>query len=180
MVNVQQVLEALKDAGLMAKPSKCVWGARSLNYLGHMVGLGYVSVPEARVTAIKEYRRPVTKRDLKAFLGTVGYYRRFVPGFAGRAGSLFTALKKGSPDRLCWSDDKCQMHTSICLTLCVPPQFSVYLGLQITSLSTQMRPTEGLVQFCRRFEMGKNVPSDSTASSSPLRNEITQPQRLNA
>ena len=53
LVHVQQVLEALADAGLTANPSKCVWGARSLSYLGHMVGIGYVSIPEARVKAIK-------------------------------------------------------------------------------------------------------------------------------
>ena len=118
LVHVQQVLEALKEAGLTAKPSKCVWGARSLSYLGHMVGVGYVLVPEARVREIKEYRRPVTKRDLRVFLGTVGYYRRFVPGFAGTAGSLFTALKKGSPDRLCWSDDMSNAYQYLSNTLC--------------------------------------------------------------
>ena len=47
----------------------------------------------------------MTRRDLREFLGTVGYYRRFIPGFAGRARPLFAALKKGSPDRLCWSED---------------------------------------------------------------------------
>ena len=60
----------------------------------------------------------MTKRDLRAFLGTVGYYRRFVPGFAGRAGSLFTALKKGSPDRLCWSDDMSNAYQYLSNTLC--------------------------------------------------------------
>ena len=118
LVHVQQVLDALKDAGLTASPSKCVFGARSLSYLGHLVGVGYVSVPEARVRAIKEYRRPVTRRDLRAFLGTVGYYRRFIPGFAGRAGPLFAALKKGSPDRLCWSEDISNAYNYLSNALC--------------------------------------------------------------
>lgn len=118
LVHVQQVLEALADAGLTANPSKCVWGARSLSYLGHMVGVGFISVPEARVKAIKEYQRPVTKRDLRAFLGTVGYYRRFIPGFAGRAGPLFAALKKGLPDTLCWSDDMSNAYQYLSNSLC--------------------------------------------------------------
>ena len=58
LVHVQQVLDALKDAGLTASPSKCAFGTRSLSYLGHLVGFGYVSVLEARVRAIKEYRKP--------------------------------------------------------------------------------------------------------------------------
>ena len=96
LVHSQQVLDALKDAGLTASPSKCVFSARSLSYLGHLV---------ARVRAIRVYRGPVTRRDLRAFLGTVGYYQRFIPGFPGRARLLFAALKKGLPDRLCWSED---------------------------------------------------------------------------
>ena len=46
LVHVRQVLEALAEIGLTAKPTKCVWGARSLSYLGHMIGAGYTSVPE--------------------------------------------------------------------------------------------------------------------------------------
>ena len=81
-----KVLQALRQAGLTAKPSKCVWGAKSLTYLGHTVGYGLVQVPEARVLALKNFRFPVNKKQLRSFLGTAGYYRRFIPGFSGRAG----------------------------------------------------------------------------------------------
>ena len=67
LVHVRQVLEALAEIGLTAKPTKCVWGARSLSYLGHMIGAGYTSVPEARIKAFKQYHRPVSKKDLRAF-----------------------------------------------------------------------------------------------------------------
>ena len=116
LVHVQQVLDALKDAGLTVSPSKCVFSARSLSYLGHLVGVGYVSVPEARVRAIKEYRRPVTRRDLRVFLGTVGYYWRFIQGFAGRAGSLLLG---------CASLGIFPTHTTICLMLFVPLQYAL-------------------------------------------------------
>ena len=97
----------------------CVGGTRSLSYLGHMIGAGYTSVPEARIkAAIKLYHRPVSKKDLRAFLGTVGYYRRFIPAFAGRAGSLFSALKKCSPDRLVWSDNMSDSFVFLTNSLC--------------------------------------------------------------
>ena len=41
--------------------------------------------------ATREYKRPQTKKGLKALLETTGYYRRFVPEYAGRAGTLYAA-----------------------------------------------------------------------------------------
>jgi len=49
--------------------------------LGFLVREGNVSVPQPKVQAIKEFRRPLTKKNIHAFLGTVGYYRRFVHDF---------------------------------------------------------------------------------------------------
>ena len=94
---IRGVLEALREAGLRAKPNKCVWGARSLEYLGHEIGNGLVSLPEARVKALSDYHKPKKQMGLRAFLGTAVYYRRFIPDFARWAGLLFDALKKGAP-----------------------------------------------------------------------------------
>ena len=38
--------------------------------MGHIVGGGTVAVPQVRVEAIKNLRKPVTKKDMRAFLGT--------------------------------------------------------------------------------------------------------------
>ena len=136
LVHVQQVLDSPKDAALAASPSKCVFSARSLGYLGHLVGVGYVSVPESRVRAIKEYRKPVTRKNHWAYLGMVRYYRWFIPGFAGRAGSLFAALKRIHLIG-CVGLKIFPMHTTSCLMLFVSLQFSLYLGPQTTSFSTR-------------------------------------------
>ena len=103
-----QVLEQLRKVGLTAKPSKCDWGARALTYLGYEVGGWVVRVPELRVKAIKDFRLPRTKRDLRAFLGTVGYYLRFVPEFGGRAQPLNHALRKEAPEVIDWDVGKLQ------------------------------------------------------------------------
>ncbi len=49
--------------------------------LGHFIGEGMIRVPEARVKAIAEHPVPRTRKQLRAFLGLMGYYRRFVRGF---------------------------------------------------------------------------------------------------
>ena len=37
-----------------------------------------VSVPECKVKSIREFVKPVTKKDQQSFLGTSGYYRKFI------------------------------------------------------------------------------------------------------
>ena len=44
--HVKKVLEALQKAGLTAKKDKCEWGKATLEYLGHQVGDGVVTIPE--------------------------------------------------------------------------------------------------------------------------------------
>ncbi len=63
------------------KQKKCEFGRKYVSYLGHQVGCGKVAVPEARVSAMKEYGRPI-KKQLRSFLRSVEYYRSFVDGFA--------------------------------------------------------------------------------------------------
>ena len=53
--HVRVVLGRLSDAKLTAKPAKCEWGKQFVNYLGYTVGEGHVSVPDARVTSIRDY-----------------------------------------------------------------------------------------------------------------------------
>ena len=74
------VLEALRVAGLTAKGSKCAFGRRKLEFLGHVIGDGVVAVLEVRVQAIRDHPVPVTRWQLWKFLGLVGFYRRFVVG----------------------------------------------------------------------------------------------------
>ena len=61
---IRQILGKLKEHGLMAKPTKCVWGASRLEYLGFVVGVGKVVVPEARVKVLREFKEPKTKKDM--------------------------------------------------------------------------------------------------------------------
>ena len=47
--HIKEIIRHLQQAGLTAKPAKCQWAKRTLEYLGHVVGNGLVSVPEAKV-----------------------------------------------------------------------------------------------------------------------------------
>ncbi len=80
-----------------------MFGRKRLKYLGHIIGEGVVTVPESRVLAVKNYGRPKTKRQLRTFLGAIGYYRMFMPGFAKMAANLTPSTHVGVPVKVVWS-----------------------------------------------------------------------------
>ena len=125
--------------GLTAKPSKCVWGTQALIYLGHEFGGSVVRVPELRVKAIKDFWLHRTKHDLRAFLRTVGYYRRFVPEFGWRVQPLNHALRKEAPEVFDWNVGKLQSIEYLKTILCS----NTFCGCQeamISSFYTEMPP----------------------------------------
>ena len=40
------------------KAEKCDWARSKVEYFGHVIGSGTMSVPEARVSALKNFVRP--------------------------------------------------------------------------------------------------------------------------
>ena len=136
--HVTQVLDRLRKHGLTAKESKCEWGASSVTYLGHVVGEGKVSVPEARVAAIRNFKRPQNKSELCAFLGTVGYYRKFVCNYSKIAHPLTEATKKSAPNVLRWSTDIYDAFILLCNCLSDFP-FSLF-PIPLTSLLCTLMP----------------------------------------
>ena len=58
LATLRQVLTCLKDDGLYLKPSKCEIGFTQLQYLGHLVGEGVVSLCKTRCEPLKIWRNP--------------------------------------------------------------------------------------------------------------------------
>jgi len=65
---------------------------------------GKVCVPEQRIEAMRNFIRPVTKKDPRAFLGTVGYYRCFTEGFVDMSSALSRAMSTKAPGMIQWSE----------------------------------------------------------------------------
>jgi len=74
--HIGRVLRKLGEAGLTANPIKCRWGSRSIEFLGHQVGDGRMSLPSHRAEALRSYSRPYTKKGLRSFLGAISFYHR--------------------------------------------------------------------------------------------------------
>ena len=77
---LEAVFEKLAKAGLKLKPSKCEFFKKRIKYLGHIVSEEGVSTDPQKVEAVLNWPVPRTVYDVRAFLGFVGYYRRFIKG----------------------------------------------------------------------------------------------------
>jgi len=92
---LKEVFNRLPAAGLKLKPFKCVLLQREVKYLGHVVGRDEVATDPEKVRAVRDWAVPVDLRELRAFLGLVGYYCQYIPDFAGIAQSLNRLTAKG-------------------------------------------------------------------------------------
>ena len=80
-------------------------GATQLQYLCHVEGIGEIAVPEARMTAIRNFKRSVTKKKFEVIPGYKSYYRRFIPYYADNSWYLTKPARVKEPSKLKWSKD---------------------------------------------------------------------------
>ena len=101
---LRQVFQRLRTCKLNARPSKCKIAMSSVDFVGHRVGGNRIEPRTALVQTIKEYPRPETKKQIRSFLGLVGYYRKFIPNFSSRAAVLTDLTRGKSPTKIKWKD----------------------------------------------------------------------------
>ena len=88
------IFQRLREVDLKLKMEKCSFLKKHIQYLGHIVsGDGIKLVPE-KLSSIQQMPRPYTPKEVKQFLGLVGYYRKFIPRYADIARPLNTLTHK--------------------------------------------------------------------------------------
>src|SRR6266498_463771 len=93
--HIEKILKKLKEVNLMLKLSKCKWGERNIEFLGHVVGNDGLKPDPRKIDKIKNLPIPTTQKGVRSVLGLCGYYRKFVRGFSKIAKPLNELLKKG-------------------------------------------------------------------------------------
>lgn len=102
---IKSVLERLRHHGLTIKPSKCRFGAETINYLGFVVSHGRLLPQASKVSAIASMTPPATKKLLRSFLGMISFYKTFIPQASELTGPLSDLLKKPIREPLRWTQD---------------------------------------------------------------------------
>ena len=75
--HIEEIFKRLKMR-LKMKREKCDFFKKHIQYLGHLIAEeGFTPLPE-KLESIRKMPRPKTPKEVKQFLGLIGYYRKFV------------------------------------------------------------------------------------------------------
>ena len=154
VVHVGKVLQEIRRAGLTVNPTKCCWGGRAVEFLGHYVGRGSMTIPAHRTTSLRNYTRPRSKKGLRAFLGSVGFYRRYLPKLAHWTAVLTPMTSRQAPQSVEWTEEGVSAFQSICKFFCDPPNLCVPLPCDVLSIVSDAsgRGVGGVLQVLREGE----------------------------
>jgi len=96
LANLEAVLSRLYREGLKLCLAKCLFMQPEVNYCGYVMKGDGIQTVVAKVDAIKNAPEPKDVSQLRAFLGMLNYYHRFLPDVATILEPLRQLLRKGS------------------------------------------------------------------------------------
>ena len=79
---LESLFNRLKAANLTTNLAKSEFGKSSLEYLGFKLGRGTIQPLQAKINAVLDFPRPTTRKELRRFLGMIGFYRKFCQNFS--------------------------------------------------------------------------------------------------
>lgn len=94
--NIRKVFQKLLEYNLKIQLDKSEFMRKEVAYLGHVVTQDGIKPNPDKIAAVKNFPIPKTPKEIKQFLGLLGYYRKFVPNFAKLTKPLTNCLKKGN------------------------------------------------------------------------------------
>ncbi|OXA54745.1 Transposon Ty3-I Gag-Pol polyprotein [Folsomia candida] len=109
LLHLRQFFDKLRAVNMTLSPSKCLFATGSARVLGYILSRDGKVAPNPNKTAAIVNMPPaldskgkVDLTKLRAFVGCVSFYRRFVEKFSARAQPLYNLTKKGQI--LSWND----------------------------------------------------------------------------
>lgn len=98
--NLELVFEKLRESNFKIQLDKSEFLRKEIEFLGHIVSTEGIKPNPNKISAVKNFPIPRTAKNLKSFLGLLGYYRKFIPNFAKLTKPLTVCLKKGMEIKL--------------------------------------------------------------------------------
>lgn len=111
LARLEIVFDRLKQHNLRLKPKKCFLAQSEISFLGHKIKDGKILPDPKNIEAVLNFKVPATKKQVRAFLGLTGFYRKFIQNFAEIAFPL-TKLTKNNV-KFTWSEEADKAYTTL-------------------------------------------------------------------
>lgn len=117
--------EKLKLANLTINFEKSQFFRQQIKYLGYIVDKDGLHADPDKIKSIIDYPTPTTRKEVRRFLGTASWYRRFIPNFSSLAAPLnkLTSQGKNAPP-FSWDSCANESFTKLKQCLITPPILS--------------------------------------------------------
>ena len=87
--HVRAVLQVIRKAGFLLKAKKLQVGFTEIDFLGYRISAKGLFPQPKKIAALRDYPVPTSVKAVRAFLGSTGYYRRFIDKYAEMAAPLY-------------------------------------------------------------------------------------------
>ena len=101
--DLEKVFLILANNGLKVNFEKCDFFKEEVELLGHTLSTKGIKPMNSKIKVIANWLPPSNLKQLRSFLGAIGYYRKFISHFAQIAKPLYDLTKKNVP--FVWSTE---------------------------------------------------------------------------
>ena len=119
---VNDVLHILAVNDLYLKPQKCQFEQTKVEYLGVIISEDSIAIDPIKVQGVKNWKRPTTLKEVRAFLGFLNFYRMYIHGFsmlAAPLNALIAHCTKGG--KFYWNDELEAAFNALVDAVCTAP-----------------------------------------------------------
>jgi hypothetical protein len=103
IVHLDQVLNILLKEQWTVKLCKCSFAQRQISNLGYVISADGVATCLDKIQVVVDWHVPKSVKELRSFLGLVGYYRKFIKHFGVISRPFTELLKKNT--LFVWTQD---------------------------------------------------------------------------
>lgn len=96
VARVQEVLRRFERYNMRVNVNKCDFFADSIQYCGYIIDRKGIRKMEQKIKAINEMPQPKNKEEVRAFVGLVNYYGRFLPDLSTKLYPINNLLKENT------------------------------------------------------------------------------------
>jgi len=92
--HLKQVFEIFRKYEVKINIGKCCFFKEEVEVLCHVVSKNGLKTIKSKIDSVAKWLKPKDISELRSFLGSVGYYRKFIHNFTVLAAPLYKLLRR--------------------------------------------------------------------------------------